>query len=195
MGSIHEPPLSKLALSLAKQSGLRYFVETGTYLGYSLPWASTHFQRVFTIEVRDDFHTIACRQCGHLTNVEFLLGNSASKLKEVCNQLDDAALFWLDAHAGAGYFGETDCCPLLEELKTIIAKPQEHVIFIDDARAFLAPPPPPFDYLAWPSLDEIMGVLAQKNLYVTIIGDTIIATPRSLREIVAHYCFDVRPTI
>ena len=127
--------------------------------------------------------------------MEFLLGNSASKLEEVCNQLDDAALFWLDAHAGAGYFGETDCCPLLDELNAIIAKPQEHIIFIDDARAFLAPPPPPFDYLVWPSLDEIMGALAQKNLYVTIIGDTIIATPRTLREIVAHYCFEVRPTI
>jgi len=94
-----------------------------------------------------------------MPNVEFALGNSAQQLGSVCPALAGPALFWLDAHAGAGFFGAADNCPLLDELEPCLEGPRaDHCILIDDARAFVAPPPPPFGHRKWPSLDEVIAV-------------------------------------
>jgi hypothetical protein len=196
MGAIHTPPLSLLAERLIAVCGLREFVETGTFHGFVLPWAAAHFARVRTIEVRPDFRDEAQRRNANLSNVEFLLGDSALLLREVCDTLPGPALFWLDAHAGAGFFGNEDRCPLIEEIRAVIASPHEHCIFIDDARAFLAPPPPPFDYRKWPSLDEVMAVLLQRpDTHVVTINDALIAVPKRVSDIIASYCAAVRPKI
>jgi hypothetical protein len=67
---------------------------------------------------------------------------------------------------------------------------------IDDARAFYAPPPPPFDYLKWPTLEEVMRHLqARHDYHVVVLVDCLICTPRSARELLAQYAFKVRPKI
>ena len=72
-----------------------------------------------------------------------MLGNSAAELGRICPLLTGPALFWLDAHAGAGFFGSDDNCPLLDEIDACLVEARaEHCILIDDARAFVAPPPP-----------------------------------------------------
>jgi len=197
MGSIHRPPLSSLALALAQAGNLKHFVETGTFQGDSLAWASQNFERVWTIEISAEYQAQAKAKVGALPNVEFLLGNSADELSKVCAQLQEPALFWLDAHAGAGYFGTEDNCPLLAELETCLAGARApHCILIDDARAFVAPPPPPFDYRKWPSLDEVVAVALRRGGYhVTVISDVMAVVPAALRDVVARYAFQVRPRI
>jgi len=196
MGSIHTAPVSNLALALARAGNLRSFVETGTFLGHSLPWASQHFDRVWTIEISSDYQRQAMQKVGQLPNVSFVLGDSATELGKICGELTAPALFWLDAHAGAGYFGAEDICPLIAELKAVLARPLPHCVLIDDARAFVAPPPPPFDYRKWPSLDEVMAViLARGGYHVSVVSDAMIAVPSALRDVVAQYTFDVRPQI
>jgi hypothetical protein len=87
-------------------------------------------------------------------------------------------VFWLDGHWSAGdTAGEGDECPLLEELATI--GPQ-HAILIDDARLFIEPPPPPHDPSQWPTLEQVMAALAQRE--VTIREDVVVALPRRLRS-------------
>ena len=132
-----------------------------------------------------------------MPNVEFVLGNSAVELGRICSRLAEPALFWLDAHAGAGFFGADDNCPLLAELEACLVKaPANHCILIDDARAFVAPPPPPFDYRKWPSLDEIIAMVLRRGGYhVAVISDVIAVVPVALREVVAQYTFQVRPKI
>jgi hypothetical protein len=196
MGNIHIPPLSILAERLIADCGLTEFVETGTFQGSTLPWAASRFRRVRTIEIRADYQEQARQRVGNLPNVEFLLGDSGVVLREVCQTLAGPALFWLDAHAGAGFFGPDDDCPLLSEVDAVVDSPFDHCIFIDDARAFLAPPPPPFDYRKWPSLDEVMAVLSRRtDILVVTINDSLIAVPRRMREVVANYCAAVRPKI
>ncbi len=196
MGSIHLEPLASLGTSLARAGRLRSFVETGTFQGASLKWAAANFERVWTVEINPDYQRQAMQAVGPLPNVTFLLGNSRHHIAEICSELDGPALFWLDAHAGAGFFGPNENCPLLNELEAVLASDRPHCILVDDARAFVAPPPPPFDYRKWPSLDEVMRVLLTRPGYhVTVISDVMIAVPGALRDLVAQYVFAVRPQI
>ena len=68
-----------------------------------------------------------------------LHGDSAERLKDVLDEVDDKCAFWLDAHAGAkGAYarGEVDC-PLIQELELIKSHHiKDHVIAIDDAHLF-----------------------------------------------------------
>ena len=83
-----------------------------------------------------------------------------------------------------------------QELEAILASPFEHCILVDDARAFLAPPPPPFDYRKWPSLDQIFKVLSGRPGYgLVTIADVLIIVPDRHRDVVAQFCFSIRPRI
>ena len=196
MGAIHEQPLAALARELARAGGLRDFVETGTYIGFALPWASRTFERVWTIELKDEYLAQAKANNSALRNVTYLHGDSGSELPKVLGELKGPALFWLDAHAGAGNFADHDICPLVQELDTILASPHDHCILIDDARAFLAPPPPPFDYRKWPSLDQIFAAVVKRpGMNIVAIADVLIIVPDKLRELVAQFCFAIRPKI
>jgi hypothetical protein len=196
MGTIHQSPLSDLARELARAGNLRDFVETGTYVGNALGWAARGFERVWTVELNADFLTQAKANNPNLANVTYLHGDSASELPKVVSDLKGPALFWLDAHAGAGYFADHDICPLVQELETVLASPHEHCILVDDARAFLAPPPPPFDYRKWPTLEQIFAAVAKRPGYhIVAIADVLIIVPERLRPLVAQFCFAIRPKI
>jgi hypothetical protein len=196
MGSIHLSPLADLARELARAGGLRDFVETGTYIGQALAWASRTFERVWTVELNDEFLRQAKANNSALKNVDYRHGDSAGELPKVVAELKGPALFWLDAHAGAGYFADHDICPLVQELETVLASPHDHCILVDDARAFLAPPPPPFDYRKWPSLDQIFAAVAKRPGYhIVAIADVLIIVPEKHRQLVAQFCFAIRPKI
>lgn len=196
MGAIHHSPLSDLARGLARAGSLHDFVETGTFVGHALAWASRSFERVWTIELNPQYLAQAKANNPSVSNVTYIEGDSTSELPKVMSQLQGAALFWLDAHAGAGSFADHDICPLVQELETVLASPHEHCILVDDARAFLAPPPPPFDYRKWPSLDQIFAAIAKRPGYhVVAIADVLIIVPEKLRGLVAEFCFAIRPKI
>ena len=196
MGAIHLSPLADLARELARAGNLRDFVETGTYVGHALPWASRSFERVWTVELNRQFQTEAKANNPTLANVTYWLGDSTSELPKIVGELKGPALFWLDAHAGAGFFANEDICPLVAELDTVLASSFEHCIIVDDARAFLAPPPPPFDYRKWPSLDQVFAAVARRGGYnIVTIADVLIIVPERHRHLVAQFCFAIRPKI
>lgn len=61
-------------------------------------------------------------------------------------------------------------------------------MLIDDARLFLAPPPPPHDREQWPSFMQVMDALrARHERYVTVFEDVIVAVPLSARATVEDY--------
>lgn len=196
MGAVHEAPLSTLAARLQEADKLVAFVETGTFLGNSIAWAASRFDQVITIEIDPGYLDRARARHAGLTNVDFLLGDSAVQLELALARLVGPALCWLDAHAGAGFFAPEDNCPLLAELEAVMRSPHDHCILIDDARAFVAPPPPPFNYRKWPPLEEIFETIVRhKPYHLVFIDDILIAVPARHRELVADYCFSVRPSI
>lgn len=196
MGTIYLSPLADLAHNLIRAGQLRDFVETGTFVGYAIPWASRTFERVWTVELNPQFLAQAKEANRGLANVTYLEGDSTSELPKIVAKLNGPALFWLDAHAGAGNFADHDICPLVQELETVLASPHDHCILVDDARAFLAPPPPPFDYRKWPSLDQIFAAVAKRPGYnIVAIADVLIIVPEKHRGLVAQFCFAIRPKI
>jgi len=182
----------QLMLVLKNEYNLPTFVETGTWKGDTSVWAAQHFQQVFTIEFAKHIYESTFSTYSHIKNIEFLWGHTKEQLKLVVPQLNEPALFWLDAHwMGGGTAGKNDECPLLEELEIINNSECEHFILIDDARLFLSPPPSPHRIEQWPSLNEIIATLsAKKSRYTVIFEDAIVSVPERAKSVLAQFCQD-----
>jgi len=151
---------------------------------------------VVTVEAVHETFAAAREACRDLANVEFHHGDSAEFLPKLVPTLTEPCLFWLDAHAGGGRFGDRDVCPLMAEIAAINLSPLPHYILIDDARAFVATCPPPFVADVWPSLDEIIPALVARHPHhVVCINDAIIAVPPAFRRALQEFCIRVRPRI
>ena len=170
------------ALDLKRRYNLNILVETGTYKGNTPLLAQPFFARIFTIE--GDPNRYRKTQAG-LTNpaknITYLFGDSRTELAKVLERSGEPCLLWLDAHWCGGGAIEAhqigDECPLREELEAVLASScaDKHVIMIDDARLFTAPPPMPHDPAQWITYEEIAALLAPRQLYIQ--EDVIYAEP------------------
>ncbi len=197
MGTLAHGPLSAFVEGLAKHEGYPAFIETGTYVGETALWASQIFPHVFSIEKNPEFLKQAHAACAGRDNIRLFLGESAGRLPEILAEANGPAIFWLDAHAGGGWFADKDECPLVEELRLIAARDvEDDLIIIDDARGFTAPPPPPFDPDVWPPLHAVLDAAdASRKRYTVLIEDAIISAPMRLRSSIIEFCAKARPTI
>lgn len=169
------------ALVLRRQYDLKAFIETGSYKGGTATLAAQRFERVITIEAyRPRFEKTAAQFAGQYPNLSFWYGDSRHLMAKALRELDQPCLIWADAHwcgdaAMAHEIG--DECPLKQELEAINASAfaDKHVLMIDDARLFLAPPPYPHDPAQWMTYAEIEQMLAPRALYVR--EDVIYAEP------------------
>jgi hypothetical protein len=196
VGAIQIPPMSSVVEEIVSRYGVKTFIETGTYQGSASHWAGTIFEKVLTIEMSPQFYSEAQSKLAPLHNVEMFLGDSAKVLNQLVPRMTAPCCFWLDAHSGGGNFGDEDYCPLLAELDAINQSDCAHFIFIDDARAFVAPVPPPFKWKCWPPIDRVIRALQFKFSYnIAILNDAIIAIPPDHEEFFAHMSTVIRPSI
>jgi len=94
------------------------------------------FKRIYTIELSEQLAAEAARRLASYSHVQVLQGDSGHVLPEVVGQLNEPAVFWLDAHYSGGMTarGPTEC-PLEREVRAIaLGGRADHVILIDDAR-------------------------------------------------------------
>jgi hypothetical protein len=181
MGQIHSGPPWEFVLPLKEGLGLESFVETGTFEGATAEQAAQHFSRVATIELSPRLFMAAESKLQTIPNVTCLLGDSRRHLASLLPGLSPA-LFWLDAHwTGLEITaGAKDECPLLGEIKVIAPVLDRHVVLIDDAGLFLAPPPSGHKADHWPSIAEIIDALrTHHSPYIAILDDVIAAIPAS----------------
>lgn len=176
-GSADEP-----ALRLRDQYGLKVLIETGTYKAESSMWAAQHFETVITVEGDSDRYMKTVSGLRNPpANLTFTLGDSRTVLANLLADVDAPCLLWLDAHWCGGGAVEAytlkDECPLREEIHAILNSKyaEQHVLMIDDARLFTAPPPYPHHAEQWPSYEEIAVLLAPRRVYID--GDVIYAEP------------------
>lgn len=160
---------------------LDVFVEGGTYKGGTAKNMSNKFRKVFTIEKSAVMYEEAKKGLKDFVNVTTLKGDTRDHLHSVLHG-NNNILFWLDAHwSGGDTYGEGDECPLIEELKIIFSFDKNHVVLIDDARCFLAPPPLPHDYKNWPSLGDILRV-TPKSWELVVHMDVIYLFPEKISD-------------
>jgi FkbM family methyltransferase len=190
MGSVRMGPPAEILEKLKSNFSLQQFIETGTYLGETTYWASQLFERVITIEYSKTLYENAIERYQQQKNIQFLFGDTRSRLREIVPDLASPSVFWLDAHwCGWVTYGETDECPLLEEIEIINQSDQDHFILIDDARLFLSPPPLPHVAQQWPDITEVLKALESENhrRYVVIFEDVIIAVPDYAKPLLINH--------
>jgi hypothetical protein len=185
MGYIYSGVPTELVAQILKASNINSFVETGTSVGTTAMWASSHFKKVYTIEIVEEIYRKAMERedAKSKTNIKFLQGSSLDVLPNILSLLEDNTMFWLDGHySGFSTGGADNECPVLDEIK-IISKCKDAAVLIDDARCFLGPPPSPHNPAHWPGIAEIFACLKQyfPQHYATIVDDVIICVPQSLK--------------
>jgi len=159
-------------MTLTKEILIRYkldknvFIETGTYQGQGTTCAvMCQFDKIYTIE----FYKPRYDDCVHkfqlCENVKFLQGNSGEKIKDILDELDEPAVFWLDAHYDALHVeGDNpnilaDSQPILDELTHIKNHHiNTHTIMIDDRRIFTG------EYVKWHHITEDMLIKKLKEI-------------------------------
>ena len=183
MGAVRFGIPRKLVLWARDTLGFKTFIETGTNKAETTLWAADHFSRVITIEGMRELYEAAASAHANRSNITFLHGDSGVSLVEILEKLDEPALIWLDAHwCGQGTFESTSECPLIAEIDAINRSKHEHMILVDDARLFVAPPPPPHKAADWPDLLEVAGSLRDGHArYAVIYEDVIVAVPATGR--------------
>ena len=169
---------------LRQHGRIRTCIETGTYRGASTELLAARFDRVITIEASPTLAKASERRLARFPGVQVIHGDSVEVLPAVLAKLDQPALFWLDSHyCGSETYGLHHQCPVIEEIRSIVAAAPEHAVLIDDARLFLEPPPLPLDATQWPSIGEVCATFAAgtHGRYLAVHDDVIFAVPQPLR--------------
>jgi hypothetical protein len=180
MGAVRFGVPRELVLWLRDTFKVDVFVETGTYQAETAVWASANFERVFTIEAHGSLYQRATEAFGDRKDIQFLRGDSRTHIKSLLTSLTKPAIFWLDAHWCSDHtFGKSEECPVVGELELLNTSEVAHIVLIDDARLFLAPPPLPHEPTHWPDIATICELLSVRNTkrYVVVHDDVIIGVP------------------
>jgi hypothetical protein len=177
MGAITFGIPKKLVLRLKDIFQIDVFVETGTFKGETTSWAAGNFGKVYTVEFSSVLYDTAFKRLSKYQNVKCYFGSSTKRLPEILSQLNETAIFWLDAHwCGGITYGAGEECPLLNEIALIIQQNENHIIIIDDARLFLKPPSRFHSGDQWPGMDEIIGLLSKRSGFYTFSSEDVIAS-------------------
>ena len=178
MGIVKMGPPAEV-LDKIRELGVKVFIETGTYKAQTSVWASKRFDIVYSVEASKKLYNEAVEKYGNIRNIKFMRGISKESLREIINEIDTQAVFWLDAHwSGGETFGSDEECPLIDELGLITKKRIKHYILIDDARLFMCPPPLPHNIDEWPDISQIIIHLTDTGYKIFIHEDVIIAVPK-----------------
>lgn len=163
---------------MAARYGTRTLVETGTLFGGTIAACLGDFDKLYSIELSDEFFAAAQKRFARYRKVRLHHGDSANEMPRVLAEIKEPVLFWLDAHYSSGGTARADLdSPIVQELKAISRHPVPgHLILIDDARCFDGtndyPPIANCRSLAmqfWPRHD------------VTVVDDIIRITPQETK--------------
>lgn len=155
-----------------KRFGLRVFVETGTYQGWTIDALIDRFDRIYSMELHDENYRYCADRFRDRPHVEIIHGNSAEILPDVLARIDQPALLWLDAHYSGEGTASSGIDPIRPELDAVFASPQQHVVYIDDACTFTGAD-------GYPTVDEIRALVFDRRpgWSVTVRDDVIRIEP------------------
>lgn len=164
---------------LAKVHRLRVFVETGTYRGDTIEAVKDLFDRVYSIELNEEYYVAARKRFNTDAHIELIHGDSGQELARLKPKLTEPTLFWLDGHYSGGTTAKgATSTPIVEELHAVLTgEPLPHVIVIDDARLFGKDPA----YPAYEDLEKL--ILSRKaDTRIRLENDSIVVQLAQVRR-------------
>lgn len=183
-----EVPIS-LAAELRQVLGLVRAGETGTFHGEGTEALAEVFPSVVTVELSEELHAATRARLGANARISFALGDSRDVLPGLVDP--SKPTFWfLDGHWSDGpTAGRDDQCPVMAEIDALGAGHPDDCIVVDDARLFLAAPPPPYDPRHWPTIVEVIDGLRRihPDHHVTVLDDQVIAVPLRAKTVVDRH--------
>jgi hypothetical protein len=152
----------------ARRSGVKVFIETGTFQGDTTLALRQVVDRCVTIELDATLHARAQVRFDGEDGIELLFGDSGELLPAVLATLDEPALFWLDGHySGAGTARAAEDSPILAELATILEHPvRDHIVIVDDARDFVGAN-------GYPTIRRLAKFVESRGYFIRIRDDLI----------------------
>lgn len=164
----------------------KYFIETGSYEGDGIQNALTAgFHEIYSIELSPYYYEQASDRFKKFENVHILYGDSSYILKELLQQIDAPATFWLDGHYSYGNTAKGNGnTPLLMELRAIQEHPiNTHTILIDDIRCFGTAD---FDFIRLEEAIQLLKTI-NPNYIITfenghVCKDVLVARPQSAEK-------------
>ena len=177
---------------LALRYDIRNFLETGTHIGECVVYMATknYFDKILSVELsarflknfKDQFSILSSTYKVDLSKVSLYQGDSSKKLPEMLLEIEDRAVFWLDAHYSGGENRSSSAdCTIMKELEAIKKHHiRDHVIVIDDMSYC------DVGYSDYPSIEEIKNMIysINRNYLITIKYDALFAeVPTSVRKI------------
>jgi hypothetical protein len=123
---------------LAKKHNILIFIETGTFIGNALVGLKDTFQKLLSIELDYGIYKLAKKRFSSYKHINIYHGDSLKLLPEIIKNLNEPALFWLDAHYSSGVtaMGKLQT-PVMQELEIIFLHHiKNHCILVDDVKDF-----------------------------------------------------------
>jgi hypothetical protein len=160
---------------IGKEYNCDTLIETGTFYGQTVKFASRYFKRVISIEIFKPLYDYNVEAFKGESNIFLFNGDSSDKMKEMMSKAEGRIIFWLDGHySGDGTGKGEKVCPVFEELYKIGSDSRrDHCILIDDYRLFGTDP-------GYPSFEETKEHLLKVNpdYSIEIDHDCIMALPK-----------------
>jgi hypothetical protein len=192
MGAIHSSISTELLKFCSIASPIRTFVETGTFQGDTVESAAAHFDEVYSVELSDELHNLACKRFAERSNIRIEHGDSPKFLEDRMEEFaGKPVLFWLGAHScHDGQTGGVDAqTPILRELEAVKSLHPASILLIDDARLYLCAPPGPCLPSEWPDIDDLIRRLYQLSgsHRLIVLDDVIVFYPGHLKDRFAEF--------
>ena len=116
--------------------GLKTFVETGTFQGENIRKLEPYFDILYTVEIDPKLHAEAKAKHPSV-KIRYVLGDSSVELRKISEEIQQPALFYLDAHfSGEGTGRGSKDVPLIEEMEILGKRNHPDCIIVDDLRLF-----------------------------------------------------------
>lgn len=119
--------LQEKFLSLRDSYDIKVAIELGTCLGSTALWLAQHFDAVYTVEINEEYASIATERIGMKDNVTLYVRNSLDALPLILPEVTNDTIIFIDSHWGANN-------PLLKELKLIKEHGLRPIIVIHDMK-------------------------------------------------------------
>lgn len=113
-------------LNLKEKYKINVAVETGSCLYSSTSWFADNFDRVYTVEINQEFARHGVHKVSHKSNVHVFIADSVNWLASVLpNHIkpEDQCIYFLDAHWG-------DHCPLIDEILNLSCISQKPPVIV-----------------------------------------------------------------